>query len=75
VKANDAHQVQSTIRVDRELLYEAQYYLSLEDTSMTDFWRKQLHAFLEDYRLKHPERVPPIIQEAIAAGAKAEATP
>jgi hypothetical protein len=75
VKANDVPQVQSTIRIDKELLYEAQYYLNLEDTTMTDFWRQQLCAFLKDYRAKHPERVPPIIQEAMAAGAKGEGAP
>ena len=50
--------VQSTIRVDEELLYEAQYYLSHEKSSVAGFFKEKLREFVADYRKMHPERVP-----------------
>ena len=50
--------VQSTIRVDEDLLYEAQYYLSHEKSSIAGFFKEKLREFVDDYRQAHPERVP-----------------
>lgn len=54
--------VQSSVRTDKEQLYEAQYYLNLEGISMNKFWQTKLREFLEDYRQQHPERVPRGVQ-------------
>lgn len=50
--------IQTTIRLDAEMLREAQYYLSLERTSVTKFVTEQMETFITTYRAAHPERVP-----------------
>jgi hypothetical protein len=50
--------VQTTVRIDRELLKEAQYYWSLEGMSLRTFVVQKVQEFLTDYREAHPERVP-----------------
>lgn len=50
--------IQTTVRLDPEMLREAQYYLSLERKSLAKFVEEKLNDFLKDYRKSHPERVP-----------------
>lgn len=50
--------VQTTVRLDPDLLRELQYYLSLEKESLSEFVRRHAQDFLSDYRKRHPERVP-----------------
>jgi hypothetical protein len=50
--------VQTTIRMDPDMLREIQYYLSLEGKSLSKFVGEKLAQFLEEYRQAHPERVP-----------------
>lgn len=50
--------VQTTIRVDPELLRELQYYLSLERKSLSKFVGEHMTDYLHEYRQLHPERVP-----------------
>ena len=54
----DRKMVQTTVRLDQELLRELQYYLSLERQSLSEFVRNHAQEYLRDYRLKHPDRVP-----------------
>lgn len=50
--------VQTTVRLDPEMLRELQYYLSLEGISWSKFVAQKAEDFLNDYRQAHPERVP-----------------
>jgi hypothetical protein len=50
--------VQTTIRLDPDVLREAQYYLSLEGISLARFVADKVKDFIKDYRSTHPERVP-----------------
>jgi hypothetical protein len=50
--------VQTTLRIERETLYEAKHYLSLEGISVARFVTKKLEEFVEQYRTEHPERAP-----------------
>ena len=50
--------IQSTIRFEANMLREAQYYLSLERRSVTNFVTEKLREFIQEYRQAHPERVP-----------------
>jgi hypothetical protein len=55
--------VQSTIRLDAEMLREAQYYFSLERTNVTKFVTEKMQEFIQAYRKAHPERVPGGVRE------------
>lgn len=50
--------VQTTIRFDPDKLREIQYYLSIEGVTLSKFVGEKLEAFLQEYREKHPERIP-----------------
>ncbi len=49
---------QTTVRLDPDILREAQYYLSLEGVSLARFVAQKVDEFLEEYRRAHPERIP-----------------
>ena len=50
--------VQTTVRLEPEMLREAQYYWSLEGITLTKFVAKQVADFIQEYRKAHPERAP-----------------